>query len=152
MLPDSHFGLQSDPSFLKDDIGYLCKQIPYILSRCAAKIDGKACLDVLRALAKEPATADALLVEIGAARGLHPALDRVADALPHRLAGADEAGARRLVEQLALALQASLLLRCDSPAADAFCRSRLDGEHGLAMGTLPDGLPLEELLARALPD
>lgn len=110
------------------------------------------CLDVLRALAKEPATADALLVEIGAARGLHPALDRVADALPHRLAGADEAGARRLVEQLALALQASLLLRCDSPAADAFCRSRLDGEHGLAMGTLPDGLPLEELLARALPD
>lgn len=110
------------------------------------------CLDVLRALAKEPASGKALLDEIGAVRGMHPSLDSVANRLPDRLASATEAGARHLVEQLALALQASLLLRAGSPAADAFCRSRLGGEHGLAMGTLPGDLPLDELLGRALPD
>ena len=108
------------------------------------------CLDVLRALAKEPATGAALLAEITAAGGMYPVLDRVADALPGQLAAASEVGARHLVERLALALQASLLLRIQSPAADAFCRSRLDGGHGLAMGTLPDALVSPELTDRAL--
>lgn len=109
------------------------------------------CLDVLRALAKEPATGAAVRAEIEAAQGMHPALDRAAAALPGQLATAGEAGARYLVERLALALQASLLLRIGSPVADAFCRSRLGGEHGLAMGTLPDGMAVRELLERVLP-
>src|SRR3546814_2497181 len=51
----------------------------------------------------------------------------------------EEAGARSLVERLALALQAGVLLRAGSPVADAFCRSRLDGVHGLAFGSLAGG-------------
>ena len=61
-----------------------------------------------------------------------------------------EAGARALVERLALALQAAVLLRAGSPIAPAFCRSRLGGAHGLAFGTLPDDTDFGPLLARAL--
>jgi putative acyl-CoA dehydrogenase len=58
-----------------------------------------------------------------------------------------EVGARSLVERLALALQASLLVR-GSPAAvaDAFCASRLGGEGGRAYGTLPTGTDLDVIM------
>src|SRR5690606_9865931 len=109
------------------------------------------CLDVLRALAREPETGEALQAEIGAAQGLHPAFDTAARSLGDLLAGASEAGARRLAERLALALQASALLRAGSPVAEAFCRTRLDGDHGLALGTLPTDLDHKSIMARALP-
>ena len=66
-------------------------------------------------------------------------------------AGVDPAHARYFIERLALALQGAILLRAGSPVADAFCRSWLGGEHGLAMGTLPAGLPLAALINRLLP-
>ena len=45
---------------------------------------------------------------------------------------------------MALALQASLLVRHGDPAvADAFCASRLGGDHGMAFGTLPRGTDFE---------
>src|SRR5690606_9317746 len=109
------------------------------------------CLDVLRALAREPDTAAALRAEIEAARGLHPALDAVAMQLGDMLAATDEAGSRMLVERLALALQAAVLLRAGSPVAEAFCRSRLGGEHGLALGTLPVPVDHVSVMDRALP-
>ena len=109
------------------------------------------CLDVLRALGREPDTAAALRAEIAAARGMHPALGAVAANLEDLLSAADEAGSRMLVERLALALQASVLLRAGSPVAETFCRSRLDGVHGLALGTLPGGVDHGEVIARALP-
>ncbi|MGY0612024.1 acyl-CoA dehydrogenase family protein [Luteimonas sp. A501] len=109
------------------------------------------CLDVLRALKREPAAANALRAEIEAARGMHPALDAVAATLEDLLVAADEAGSRMLVERLALALQASVLLRAGSPVAEDFCRSRLGCEHGLALGTLPVGVGHGEVIARALP-
>ncbi len=97
------------------------------------------CLDALRALAKEPDCGQALLAELTAARGLDRHYDRQFDVIAAQLAQPQtvEAGARLLVEQLALLLQASVLLRASSPAAALFCRSRLGGQHGLAMGTLP---------------
>ncbi len=60
--------------------------------------------------------------------------------------------ARRLVERLALALQASLLVR-HAPAeiADAFCASRLAGDGGRAFGTLPPGTDFKTILERVLP-
>lgn len=64
--------------------------------------------------------------------------------------GSDPAAARSFVESLALALQASVLLRAESPVADAFCRSRLGGAHGPAVGTLPPDAPLEQLIWRAI--
>ncbi|KLD77888.1 DNA alkylation response protein [Xanthomonas hyacinthi] len=112
------------------------------------------CLDVLRALAREPASAAALLAELDAAAGTHPDYDAALDALRVPLAGngeVDEYAARRIAERIALALQGALLLRSASPAAAAFVRSRLAGAHGLAFGTLEGDVPVEELLARALP-
>ena len=43
------------------------------------------------------------------------------------------------------------MLRAGSPMAEAFVRSRLEGQHGLVFGTLPAGVDLSAMLARALP-
>ncbi len=112
------------------------------------------CLDVLRACSREPETRTALMDELEAATGMHAALDVQIASLRHALSDlADaEAGARFLVERVALALQASVLLRAGSPVADAFCRSRLAGNHGLVFGTLPGDAGFSALMARALPD
>ena len=61
-----------------------------------------------------------------------------------------ELRARRVVEQLALVLQGSLLVRhAPHAVADAFCASRLGRDHGGALGTLPPGLDLGPILERA---
>ena len=61
-----------------------------------------------------------------------------------------EVQARRLVERLALALQAGLLLRhAPPPIAEAFCASRLGGEWGHAFGTLPPEVEGDAILTRA---
>jgi len=112
------------------------------------------CLDVLRALSREPATREALFGELLAAKGLHAALDREIASLQRQLADvADvEKRSRALVERMALALQASLLLRAGNPdVAESFCQSRLAGAHGYAFGTLGAGAPLNALIERARP-
>ncbi|POX40077.1 DNA alkylation response protein [Streptomyces sp. Ru73] len=114
-----------------------------------------AALDVLRALAKEPAALDAYFAEVESAAGADPRLDAaVADLkkmLPE-LADPERAQlmARTLAERLALVLQGSLLVRHSHPAvADVFCATRLAGEWGNAFGTLPAGADLGAILARA---
>ena len=117
------------------------------------------CLDVLRALAREPRTAATLWQELHAAGNGHADHAAAIEALRAPLHGkttVDEVAARSFVERLALALQASVLLRAGSPMADAFCRSRLGGAHGLALGTLPadlpfDNLPFDNVIGRAFP-
>ena len=119
-----------------------------------------AALDVLRALVREPDGLPAFLVECELARGGDPRLDVQLDAIRARVeamfaAGEPEGaefGARRLVEELALTLQASLLVR-HSPGtvADAFCASRLGGEGGRAYGTLPGGVDARAIIDRACP-
>ncbi|MEU2440509.1 DNA alkylation response protein [Streptomyces rubradiris] len=109
-------------------------------------------LDVLRALGREPDTAEALFAELALARGFDARLDATVAALKDELAGTDQTGARRLVERMALALQASLLVRhAPHPVADAFCASRLGGDWGHAFGTLPAGTGFDAILERALP-
>ncbi|WP_435271736.1 DNA alkylation response protein [Streptomyces parvulus] len=109
-------------------------------------------LDVLRALGRSPATAHALFAELALARGADARLDAAVARLQTGLTGASETGARRLVELMALTLQASLLVRHAPPAvADAFCATRLGGDWGHAFGTLPDSADLDGVLARALP-
>ena len=55
-----------------------------------------------------------------------------------------------MIERLALMLQASILLSSAHPEiAEAFCRSRLTGEHGLAFGTLSPDAPIDLLIKRA---
>jgi len=112
------------------------------------------CLDVLRALGREPEAGRALLLELDRARGRDDALDARIDELAPMLTGAaalHEAQMRAFVERLALALQAALLFVADSPAAIAFCRSRVGGAHGLGFGTLPHDLELDAIVARSLP-
>jgi putative acyl-CoA dehydrogenase len=94
-------------------------------------------LDVLRALAREPESRDAFLAELEPQ--FRPAVER-------ELAAADEAGARRLVEAMAVALQATLLVR-HSPGvvADAFL-ARSGG-----YGTLPSAIDLAAIVERHRP-
>ncbi|MER8234928.1 acyl-CoA dehydrogenase family protein [Streptomyces sp. NPDC094049] len=109
-------------------------------------------LDVVRALRTEPAALDALLREVGAARGADHRLDRAIRELLGELADLDgvEARARRLAERLALVLQGALLVRWAPPeVADAFCAARLGGDGGGAFGTLPHTLDLRSLVDRA---
>ncbi|MGH8517190.1 MAG: isovaleryl-CoA dehydrogenase [Panacagrimonas sp.] len=110
------------------------------------------CLDVLRALSRDPETREALFAELLAARGADAALDREIAWLQTQLGEvADlEARSRTVVERMALALQAALLLRAgNGGVANAFCSSRLAGAHGYAFGTLRPDLPLKLLVERA---
>jgi putative acyl-CoA dehydrogenase len=114
-------------------------------------------LDVLRVLARRPEALTALLDEVAPARAADPRLDRAAAAAERELAGAggpagSQAGARRLAERLAVLLQGALLVRHGHPAvADAFCASRVAGDHGAAFGTLPPGLDLAAIVDRSTP-
>ncbi|GAA2403915.1 acyl-CoA dehydrogenase family protein [Streptomyces coeruleofuscus] len=109
-------------------------------------------LDVLRALSREPGTVEALFGEFARARGADARLDAAVARLRNRLSGASQTTARRLVEEMALTLQASLLVRYAPPAvADAFCATRLGGDWGYAFGTLPEGADLDAIVDRALP-
>ncbi len=114
-------------------------------------------LDVLRARAREPDSAEAFAAEVELAAGAHPVLDAHwsrTRALLTELAAADDgaasgASARRLVEDLAVALQASLLLRhAPSPVAEAFVAARLGADRGRLYGVLPRGTDLQAILAR----
>ncbi|HMY03613.1 MAG TPA: hypothetical protein PKA48_09675, partial [Candidatus Obscuribacter sp.] len=127
------------------------------------------CLDVLRAVAREPETLDAVTAELKLEVGKNRQYDRFVGALEKSIAAfkkalasqsagstksagagskkkpskkamesafATEAGARRLVEHLALALQARMMLEQSTrESADAFIASRL-GRSGYAFGTL----------------
>ncbi|WP_285410590.1 isovaleryl-CoA dehydrogenase [Variovorax sp. efr-133-TYG-130] len=109
-------------------------------------------LDLLRGLRKGDAIA-ALTKELAPARGQHAALDRLADALPARIeAMASETEARRLAQDVALAVQASLLAQTAPAAvAGAFCASRLGGDWGNAFGTLGAGTNFDSIIQRAQP-
>jgi putative acyl-CoA dehydrogenase len=66
--------------------------------------------------------------------------------------GEPQFSARRIVEDLAVALQASLLVRYAPPAvADAFCAARLTRDGGRVYGTLPAGVDAAAIVDRALP-
>ena len=112
------------------------------------------CLDVLRAMAREPVALEAFVGEIDAARGADARLDATVARVRHELGDlvGIEARARRVVEAMGLALQGSLLVRFGHPAvAEAFCASRLAGVEGLALGTLPPGLDLGTIIERSRP-
>jgi putative acyl-CoA dehydrogenase len=110
-------------------------------------------LDLLRALRKGGAMAEALAAELAPARGANTAFDRFADSLPKRVDDASaETDARRLAQDVALAVQAALL-RQHAPDCvfDAFCRSRLGGDWGQAFGTLNSATDFNSIIARAMP-
>jgi len=115
-------------------------------------------LDALRALAREPAALDALMAEVALAQGLDPRLDAAASVARDGVlaVAADPSAAqylaRRLVERLAIVLQASLVLRhSPAPVAEAFLATRVAGDTGKAFGTLPPGIDVEAIIERHRP-
>jgi putative acyl-CoA dehydrogenase len=109
------------------------------------------CLDVQRALERTPDAAGILLHELGGARGGDARLDQFVAALePDLLARRIDAGGRRLVERMMLALQGALLVQhAPHAVADAFCASRLAGGFTGAFGTLPASTDLRAIVDRA---
>jgi putative acyl-CoA dehydrogenase len=120
-------------------------------------------LDLLRAAGRHQGAAEALMAELARAAGGDSRLDAATSGVARTLR--DLAGrsgpeaqfaARRLAQTITIALQAALLVRhAPGPVADAFCASRLGpgapSGPGVPFGTLPDGLALDGVLARAMP-
>jgi putative acyl-CoA dehydrogenase len=113
------------------------------------------CLDVLRAIRREPQAAEMMLDEIREAAVADRRLAAFTTALTERLTepgAAEEAQARVLARDLVLALQGALMVRHAPPAlADAFCGGRLGEDRGGAFGLLPPGVDAHAIVARAAP-
>ena len=112
------------------------------------------CLDVLRAMQKDPGTVEALQQEIASATKANSIFDRfVGSLIPAKLVGSEaEFGARWFVERMALALQATALIRSGNRRiADMFCTARLTENLGLVFGTLQSNDAVALLLERAQP-
>ncbi len=112
------------------------------------------CLDVLRAMASNPHILDAFLTEIEEAAGADRRLDAYTLQLRTELENGQvlEPRARRIVERMALALQASLLVRhAPAAVADAFCAARLTSDAGHEYGTLPPTIDTASIIARHAP-
>lgn len=110
------------------------------------------CLDVLRALSKEPGIVEMLFAELGDGAG-DQRLRAHIHQLQQHFADKDDIQyrARQLTEDMAMALQAKLLLEAgDNTVADAFIASRLQ-QPGRVYGTLPRGLDVQALIERARP-
>jgi putative acyl-CoA dehydrogenase len=110
-------------------------------------------LDVLRALVREPGSAETFMTEVKLAQGGDCRLDAFVSTLERELGDFEEieTRARRIVEAMALSLQASLLVRhAPASVADAFCASRLGG-GGLEYGTLPKGVDVASIVQRHTP-
>ncbi len=110
------------------------------------------CLDVLRAMERSPDSVEAFREPLAAAAGPYGAYDQALGALDEDLAaGVDPADARRVVERMALLLQAALLItHAPEFVAGAFVAARI-ADPGVAYGALPDGIDLDAVLERALP-
>jgi putative acyl-CoA dehydrogenase len=109
-------------------------------------------LDVLRALGAGSSSLAAVTAELDAARGADARFDAAVHRLARELADPEQLPlrARRIAGQLALCLQAALLLQhAPAAVADAFCATRLGGDWGAVLGTLPPGTPVAELVDRA---
>ncbi|MEP9416167.1 acyl-CoA dehydrogenase family protein [Gordonia sp. VNQ95] len=119
-----------------------------------------AALDVLRAMAHQPETLGVFLDEVNAAAGSDPYLDRSIAALKQTFADTDvtdldalQFGARRTVGAMAAVLQGSLLVRFGAQSvADVFTATRLGGDRGDVLGTLPAGSDTRTIIERITPE
>ena len=112
------------------------------------------CLDVLRSIRKFPTRLPAVLDELRTATGADRRYDAFIDGLESDIVDMlrTENTARRVVEQIALALSASLLIRhAPHDIADAFIASRLAGPWSGHFGTLPRGANAQAIARRVAP-
>lgn len=109
------------------------------------------CLDVLRAMQKEPLAIEAVFGELAAAKGANEFFDKFLLNLKDEFSRFDDLAyrARAWVEKLALALQAKVLLATAPDfVAEAFCRARLAENKNLSFGTLPAGVAVDKIIER----
>lgn len=115
------------------------------------------CLDVLRAIGKTPAVLSSFMAEIGKAKGGNRLLDHAMAELGKQFAAIKPSDAhslqfqaRTLVDQMAVAFEAALLVQhAPHAVADAFCASRLGAQQVHNYGALPAGADVDAILARA---
>ncbi len=104
-------------------------------------------LDVMRVLARERDSAMVLLDEIETLIGGHPGISTFVTELRGDMESPDEVGARRLTEKIAVAAQAAQLAAFgDDVLFDAFVVTRIQGDRGHLLGTLPTTVDLAALL------
>jgi len=109
-------------------------------------------LDVLRAMQREPDSLSAYFGEVSSVRD--PRLECAVDEIKKEIAnsGELESRARAVVARMAVAWQASLMLRHGDPdAADLFCASRLVNGGGHGFGVLPTRPELKSVIERHRP-
>jgi len=113
------------------------------------------CLDMLRAMQRNPQSYEAFMQELHGAQGKHGLMDQAIVDLQSEFADTRdiEYRSRQIVGKMALAMQASCLLQYgDALVADAFCQARLNRDNsGWVYGTLPKGVDCSALIKRAQP-
>jgi putative acyl-CoA dehydrogenase len=114
------------------------------------------CLDVLRAIEREPEGFQLLMEDLDQAAAAHSSLRALLASLRADLADEPvqrEMLARRFVQKLVLAAQGALMLRqAPGPMAEAFLNSRADAACGRVYGTLREVALQREILDRAWPE
>ena len=103
-------------------------------------------LDVQRVLIREPKAIEPLLDEVRVAAAGEPRLVRALARIEEMIKSPEHSG-RRLVSEIALAMQAALLTEyAPASVADAFCASRLDHDWAPTFGTLPGGADVAAII------
>ncbi len=104
-------------------------------------------------MATKPECVEVLFDELAHSAGQDARQDNHVEGLRRQLGDLETIGyrARKIAEDICLALQGSLLIRHGHPAVtEAFLATRIGGQWGGAFGTMPTGLDLAPILERAL--
>lgn len=113
-------------------------------------------LDILRAIAREPESLEAVRVEIRSAQGQNKHLDQHIAKLDDwfKPGALNEATARAFAEDMALTLQAAALMRtAPDYVVDGFCNARLDADtRSFAYGAITADIDAAAIIARARPN
>jgi len=113
------------------------------------------CLDMLRAMSKNPGSLEAFMGEMDGARGENALLDRAIDDVGNYFTTHNdmEYHARTIVGKMALAIEGASLIQYGDPmVAEAFCAARLSGDNsGWVYGTLPANIDCQAIIERATP-
>ena len=110
------------------------------------------CLDVLRAMHKTPDTLQAYFNEVNVALGQHPLFDAAVQKIKVEFGDMQqlEFRARAVVDQLAVVMQAALLLQhAPKFVSHAFCQSRLGQQGAHNYGTLAVDVDAKAIIARS---
>lgn len=112
------------------------------------------CLDILRAIEKQPDVLDAYFMELQKAQGANRHFDTFLNGVKSEFTDTNtlQYRGRTIADKMALGLQAALLLQhSTSNVADAFCLSRLASNGGSNYGTMPTEVNCAAIVERAAP-